>query len=108
MQDNKKMDTLSERMNYLRTKGFSEEFSIKGNRMETQDGSHQYKPDDITVCEHYRFEGESDPGDMTVLYAVETNDGTKGMLIDGFGTYSDPKQAEFMQRIREMHNKDIY
>ena len=102
------MDTLSERMNDLKSKGYREEFKISGNSLKTNDGLHSFTPKQIKINEHFRFEGESDPGDMTVLYAVETDSGIKGLLIDAFGVYSDPEESEFMQKIRELHKSNIY
>ena len=107
-EENIKMDTLSERMNSLKKKGYEEEFKIEKNKIYTSDGSQSFSPNQIKINEHFRFEGESDPGDMTVLYAVETENGIKGILTDGFGMYSDAEQSEFMQKIREMHKTDIY
>jgi len=108
MATNIKMDTLSERMNDLKNKGYREEFKISGNVLKTRDEAHSFSPKQIRINEHYRFEGESDPGDMTVLYAVETDSGIKGLLIDGFGVYSDPEESAFMQQIRELHKGNIY
>jgi hypothetical protein len=108
MEDKTEMDTLSNRINFLKKKGYNEEFKIANNKLQTADGSQSFSPDQISINEHYRFEGESDPGDMTVLYGIETNNGIKGILTDGFGTYSDPSQAEFMQKIRELHKGNIY
>jgi hypothetical protein len=106
--DNIKMDTLTERIEYLKKSGYREEFKIVGKKLQTADGSESFSPSQIKINEHYRFEGESDPGDMTVLYGIETEDGKKGILTDGFGTYSDPDQAEFLRKIKELHNGDIY
>ena len=108
MADNIKMDTLSQRMNDLKNKGYREEFKISGNSLTTSDGTHSFSPKQININEHFRFEGESDPADMTVLYAVETDSGIKGLLIDAFGLYSDPEDALFMQKIRELHKSNIY
>jgi hypothetical protein len=108
MEEHINMDTLSERMNVLKKKGYDEEFKIAGNKMQTADGAQSFGPDQIKINEHFRFEGESDPGDMTVLYAIETENGIKGVLIDGFGTYSDPDNLAFMQKIRELHKGNIY
>src|SRR6185369_5527604 len=108
MEENIKMDTLSERMEYLRNKGYREEFKVVGSKLQTQDGEKSFAPNQIAINEHYRFEGESDPGDMTVLYAIETESGIKGILSDAFGIYSDPEQVAFMQKIRELHKGNIY
>lgn len=108
MQDNNKMDTLTERMEDLKNRGFKEEFKVEGNNMKSQDGTKSYKSDELKVVEHYRFEGQSDPGDMTIIYGIITNDNTKGILVDGFGTYSDQEQAEFMHKVYELHKGTIY
>ena len=108
MADNIKMETLSERMNILKENGYREDFKVVGRKLHTADETQSFLPSQIIINEHFRFEGESDPGDMTVLYAIETDNGIKGLLIDGFGTYSDPEQVEFMQKIRELHKGNIY
>ncbi len=108
MQDNNKMDTLTERMNDLKNRGFKEEFTVDKSKLTLQDGSKSYSPNEMKIVEHYRFEGQSDPGDMTILYGIITDDGTKGILIDGFGTYSSQEQAEFMHKVYDLHKGSIY
>jgi hypothetical protein len=48
----------------------------------------------------YRFEGESNPDDSAVVYAIETIDGIKGTLTDAFGIYSDPEIAQQIRRVK--------
>jgi hypothetical protein len=36
----------------------------------------------------HRYEGESDPGDEAVVYAIESKKGIKGILVSGFGASS--------------------
>ena len=108
MSDQISMDTLSNRIDYLKNKGYTEDFKITGNAMQTADGRRSFAPETIKITEHFRFEGESDPADESVLYAIETNDGIKGILIDSFGTYADGEQDGFIKKIRENHQSDIY
>jgi hypothetical protein len=108
MEDNNKLDTLSGRMNDLKARGYEEEFKMDDNKLESHDAVKKFSPEQICIQEHYRFEGESDPGDMTILYAIETEDGTKGVFIDGFGTYSNPKASEFFKKVHELHKGNIY
>lgn len=46
--------------------------------------------DELTIEEHYRFEGVSDPEDMPAVSAMERHDGTRGIIADAFGVYTDP------------------
>lgn len=36
---------------------------------------------------------------MSVIYAITANSGTKGIIIDAFGTYSNPKISEFIRNV---------
>ncbi|MBC8111798.1 MAG: hypothetical protein H7Y04_12120 [Verrucomicrobia bacterium] len=49
---------------------------------------------DLFVREYYRIEGMSDPSESCIVYAIETQDGVKGFLINAYGTYSEEKQVE--------------
>lgn len=36
---------------------------------------------------------------MSVLFAITSNSGTKGVLIDAYGTYSNADVSEFTKKI---------
>jgi hypothetical protein len=106
MQDNEKMDTLVDCLNILRKRGFTKEFKLELHGLCAIDEEHhRYGPADMKIVEHFRFEGDSDPADMTVVYALEANDGVKGTVIDAFGTYSNPKLSEFLRKVEEVKEK---
>jgi hypothetical protein len=103
MQDNEKMDTLVECLEFLRKKGYTKEFKIEQHTMHAIDDTEKnYSPEQVKITGHYRFEGESDPADMTVLYALETEDGDRGTLIDAFGAYSSQKVSEYLRKVEEI------
>ena len=108
MEDNKEMDTLVERIEDLKNRGFKEEFEVVDKKLKGPNCETQYTPEQVKIVEHYRFEGESDPGDMTILYALITDDEVKGYLTDGFGTYSNQDVSTFLQKITELHKGTIY
>lgn len=90
------MTPLSQVMNRLNEKGYGSEFKVyqDGAGFHKED-SHRYRPEELTIVKTYRFEGESDPADMAVLYAIEASDGAKGMLLNAYGTYSDQDQQNY-------------
>ncbi len=56
----------------------------------------------MKIIKVYRFEGESDPGDMAVIYAIETEDDQKGFIMDAYGPYADqdnPYKDEFLKEV---------
>lgn len=46
-----------------------------------------------------RFEGTSDPDDMSVIYALEARDGMRGTLTDACGSYADPAVGAVVDRM---------
>ena len=57
------------------------------------------RADEVMVAEFHRYEGLSDPGDMAILYALETLSGLRGTLADAFGVYADPGVGAFMRAV---------
>lgn len=43
---------------------------------------------------------------MSILYAIETVDGTKGTLSDAYGLYADEQTGDFMKEV-EIHKKVV-
>ena len=68
---------------------------------------HHYTANQIQVVNFFRFEGQSDPGDNAIMYVIETNDGTKGTLIDGYGVYTDAMVTKFMEDVNTIQKKTV-
>jgi hypothetical protein len=66
-----------------------------------------YKPDEVKIVNFYRFEGISDPNDMSILYVIETHDGLKGTLVDAYGTYSSTEVYEFIKAVENINKKVV-
>lgn len=59
-----------------------------------------YSPSDMTIVEYHRFEGMSNPSDMSIVFAVEAEDGRKGTIISTYGAYANMKLVEFMDKVK--------
>lgn len=59
-----------------------------------------YAPQDMEIVEYHRFEGASNPSDMSIVLAVEGKDGIKGIIISPFGMYADVKMIEFIDKVK--------
>ena len=100
------MEPSSDRLEQLRKEGFAKDFMIKDGYL-TFDGSPVgYKPESVKIVSHYRFEGISDPADNSIVYAMETNDGHKGILTDAYGMYADEKTGKFIKAVEDIHKKE--
>lgn len=89
----------------MRTQGYAEDFKIDKNHLCTYDGKKTFKATDINIVNFYRFEGVSDPGDNMILYVIETSDGTKGTLVDGYGAYASEDVSKFMAKVPGIEKK---
>ena len=98
-----KMTTLSQVIEILRGKGYNVDFEMTDKGFTAKKTGITLPPDKITIRKIYRFEGESNPGDMSILYAMETEDGVKGILIEAYGTYAGNDSealAEFLKKVK--------
>lgn len=97
------MTTLSSVLNKLHEKGLDHEFKMSDHgRLQNAEKQKIYNPDELKIIKTYRFEGESDPADMSALYLLEDKDGEIGYVLDAYGTYSTHEEAgfdEFLQKI---------
>jgi hypothetical protein len=83
----------------LKGQGFTGDFVVEGDRLRLGGTDKRFRPEDLTIVNHMRFEGTSDPGDMSIVYAIQAHDGTRGTLVDAFGTYADPVVGAVLGRI---------
>tara|TARA_R110002124_G_scaffold150610_1_gene317320 strand:+ start:7592 stop:7798 length:207 start_codon:yes stop_codon:yes gene_type:complete len=58
------------------------------------------QPEDFQVDEVYRFEGMSSTDDNSILYAISSKNGIKGLLVDAYGVYDENISEEMRKRLR--------
>jgi len=101
------MATLTQVMEKMRAKGYEEEFKMSDHgRMQSPDSKQVYNPEDLKIVKSFRFEGESDPGDSSVLYLLEAKDGRKGYLLDAYGAYSGHEESGFDDFLKKIPVED--
>lgn len=100
------MDTLVECMNVLRERGYKHNFTATKEDTILDDTKKEFKPDEVKISSFYRFEGESDPADSSILYAIETNSGEKGVIVNSYGPTSDTKITKFIEKVEDIHKKE--
>lgn len=99
------MTTLMTSINSFVQKGYEEDYKAIESGLKALKTGKVYQPEEVQVVDFHRFEGNSDPGDESILYAIETTDGGKGTLVDAFGPGSDGKVTAFMQQVEEISKK---
>jgi hypothetical protein len=101
------MKSLATCLNKLVLDGYTEDFKAAERGLLSLQSEKIYEPSQVHVVNFFRFEGASDPADNTILYVIETNDGTKGTLVDAYGSYADAKVTSFMQEVEDINKKPV-
>lgn len=83
----------------LATAGFTEHFGVSGHALRAFDSGRIFSAGQVVIREFHRFEGVSDPDDMSIVYAIEGQGGVRGTLVDAFGAYSDPRVSAFLDGV---------
>ena len=96
----KSYDTLTEALNGLRQEGFTQDYNLKSDCLYCQSDNVELRPADFDIVDVYRFEGMTDPGDETVLYAIEAKNGGKGTLVDAYGAYAEAITPDMAEKLR--------
>lgn len=103
--DHDSMKTLASCINMLYKQGYTVQFKARDAGIQSLETEIIFLPEDVKINNFYRFEGESDPSDSSILYAIETKSGEKGTLTDGYGMYYNAKISEFIKEVEEIHKR---
>lgn len=102
MSTSNSMTTYSQVLNILPGKGYGKELNIKRAGGNFDDSEKIYQPEQLKIVKVYRFEGDSDPSDMAVIYLIHGEADEKGFLLNAYGTYSNDDNQyydEFIKRV---------
>jgi hypothetical protein len=91
-------DTVSEAVNGLKKRGFDLDFNLQENCLVCHE--HKFDVNDFEIVEVYRFEGNSDPADEAIVYAIQSVNGVKGVLVSGYGVSADTMSMEMTQKLQ--------
>ena len=90
-------DTVSEATSGLKKRGFTIDFNLKENCLVCQE--EKFDVNQFEIVEVYRFEGNSDPSDEAVVYAIQSVNGKKGVLVSGYGISAEGMSAEMAKKL---------
>ena len=62
-------DPLTEKLAELEKEGYEADFKLQDGKLALVDGDKSFSANELTIKEDFRFEGESNPDDLSILYA---------------------------------------
>src|SRR6476619_5017023 len=99
------MKCLASCLSRMVSEGYTENFSITEEGMNSQHSHNHFQPGEIQVVNSYCFEAQSGPNDNAILYVIETSDGTKGTLKDAGGNSGSSNVSRFMKDVETIQKK---
>jgi hypothetical protein len=97
------METMSEALAELEAAGYRDAFRAEPGGLRALTDGHLFAPESLVVVAVRRFEGESDPDDMAIVFALRSPSGeVRGTFTAEYGPkLADPASAEVMSRLTE-------
>ncbi|WP_066224566.1 hypothetical protein [Formosa haliotis] len=81
--------------------GYTANYQVVDGRLVDLETKETFTPEDVKVVAEHRYEGMSNPSDMSILYVIETTSGSKGTFLTAYGPTADLEVAEFFKAIPE-------
>jgi hypothetical protein len=97
-------ETLSEALNDLTLRGYTLDFALHTEKdcLICRKTTRQLSSDDFEIDEFYRFEGDTDPGDEMVVYALSSSKyNVKGVVVNAFGVYADETTSKIVEKLKQ-------
>lgn len=93
--------TLSETINGLRLEGYTVDFNLRQECIVCHESQTELSADDFVIDKTFRFEGETNPEDESIVYAISSAKyGAKGVLVNAYGMYADDTVAALVAKLR--------
>jgi hypothetical protein len=92
-------DTVSEAISNLKARGYTLDFNLQKDQVDCNALPLALQPDEFEIMETYRFEGDSNPDDEAIVYAIASKHGHKGVLVNGFGPSADTLSNEIVKKL---------
>jgi hypothetical protein len=98
-------ETVVGAINGLKERGYTLDFNIAFDKITCAQNGACLNPSEFEITETYRFEGETNPSDEDVVYAVESKDHQmKGVLTSAYGIYADTINADMLKKLSFHHD----
>lgn len=97
-------DTVVQALQGLKASGYTLDLNIDFDQLRCAENGLCLNPNEFEVTEVHRFEGDTNPSDEDVVYAIASKDGQyKGTLTSAYGLYADSVSTEMLQKLSFHH-----
>lgn len=93
-------DSLADAIKALQQRGYVQDFNLHPEWIECPSLKLRLAPEEFHVDEIHRFEGMTNPDDSTILFAISSATGMKGLLVDAYGVYADALSPVMISKLK--------
>ena len=92
--------TLSEAVDDLQRRGYTDDLQLAGHCVVCDGRGISLDPAAFEIDEFHRFEGNSDPEDQSIVYAISSKDHKlKGILVSAYGPDASSMTQEMVRKL---------
>jgi hypothetical protein len=85
---------------WLASQGFVSDFSLADDSLECSACQRLHPPEGLVVRHTFRFEGDTDPGDESIVLGLECPEcGALGVAVSAYGPDADPGLLAVLARL---------
>ncbi len=93
-------ETVTDALNGLKLKGYSIDFNIAFDKLICKENNICLNISEFEIMQTFRFEGNTDPGDEMIVYAIAAKDGLlKGVFTSAYGMYAESVSTEMIKKL---------
>jgi len=87
--------------------GYTSNYKMNDGLLWDIENELSFSADEVIIDDEYRYEGMSDPSDLSILYVLSVPGKSKGTLLLSYGPNSNGELGWFMKEVSlNKHNKD--
>lgn len=101
MNKNNQYSTLVEAIENLKKQGYTHNYRVNEHGQLEENSKESFLASEVKLNEFHRFEGITNPADMSIVYAVETNSGHRGTVVDSYGVDGSEITSNFMNQVAQ-------
>lgn len=97
--------TVTDAIKAFKLQGFLLDLNLEENQLRGSESA--FSIEDFEIVAFYRYEGNSDPADGAMVYAIESNLGHKGILVTGYGIYTSSISEKLLKKLSFRHENYV-
>lgn len=85
----------------MKVREYNLDFNLKPDCLECTANQLRLYPEDFEIVETHRFEAGSSADGNSILFAIEANNGAKGILVDAYSIYGEALNPAMTMKLQQ-------